>query len=124
MNPYYAVLFASSIEKHMKVIGARYVTTGHIKSGFESLSGRELAIAVAEGMMSFALSIGAETKLSEFERFTPQHITRALAAAKDPQLKMKLQNMPVPMSLDQVDEYMGSVLKGAAAGDFSMVKTL
>jgi alcohol dehydrogenase len=75
-------------------------------------------------MMNFARSIGSETKLSEFPKFTPEHVTRALTAAKDPQLKMKLQNMPVPMNLDQVDEYMGSVLKGAVTGDFSEVKTL
>jgi hypothetical protein len=37
---------------------------------------------------------------------------------------MKLQNMPVPMSTDQVDEYMGSVLEGAMNGDFSKVKSL
>jgi alcohol dehydrogenase len=51
-------------------------------------------------------------------------VERALTAAKDPQLKMKLQNMPVPMSISQVDEYMGSVLEGAVSGDFSRVKTL
>jgi alcohol dehydrogenase class IV len=124
MNPYYSVLFARSIEKHLKAIGARYASAGHVKPGFDSLSGRELAVAVAEGMMGFARSIGAETKLSDFPKFTPAHVARALAAAKDPQLKMKLQNMPVPMSVGQVDEYMGSVLEGASTGDFSKVKTL
>jgi alcohol dehydrogenase class IV len=124
MNPYYTVLFASSIEKQLRVIGACHSAAGHIEAGFESLSGRELAIAVAEGMIHFSRSIGAETRLSEFPKFTPGHVARAIAAAKDPQLKMKLQNMPVPMSIEQVDEYMGSVLEGAAAGDFSKVKTL
>jgi len=124
MNPYYTVLFASSIEKHLKVIGARFAMAGHVKADFESLSGRNLAIAVAEGMMNFSRSIGAEVKLSDFQKFTPQHIARALTAAKDPQLKMKLQNMPTPMSVDQVDEYMGSVLEGAMTGDFSKVKSL
>jgi alcohol dehydrogenase class IV len=124
MNPYYTVLFAGSIEKHLKAMGARYAAAGHVKEGFETLSGRELALAVAQGMMSFALSIGAETKLEDFPKFTREHVTRALTAAKDPQLKMKLQNMPVPMLVEQVDEYMGSVLEGAASGDFSKVKTL
>ncbi|MDR1732929.1 MAG: iron-containing alcohol dehydrogenase [Synergistaceae bacterium] len=124
MNPYYAVLFAGSIEKHLKVMGARYAAAGYMKPGFESLSGRDLAVAVGDGMKAFARSIGAETKLTDFPRFTPAHVTRALTAAKDPQLRMKLQNMPVPMELDQVDEYMGSVLKGAVTGDFAEVKTL
>lgn len=124
MNPYYAVLFARSVEKHMKVMGERYAAAGHMKAGWEKAAGRDLAIAVAEGMMNFARSVGAETKLTDFPKFTSAHVTRALAAAKDPQLKMKLQNMPTPMSLDQVDEYMGSVLKAATTGDFSIVKSL
>jgi alcohol dehydrogenase class IV len=124
LNPYYAILFAPSIEPHLKVIGARYAAAGYMKPGFENFSGRELAVAVATGMMNFAKSIGAETKLRDFPKFTDAHITRALAAAHDPQLKMKLQNMPVPMSADQIDEYMGSVLNGAASGDFSAIRTL
>jgi alcohol dehydrogenase class IV len=124
MNPYYTVLFASSIEKQLRVIGACYAAAGYIEAGFESLSGRELAIAVAKGMMRFARAIGAETKLSDFPKFTPEHVRRTLAAAKDPQLKMKLQNMPVSISTEQVDEYMGSVLEGAVTGDFSKVETL
>jgi alcohol dehydrogenase class IV len=124
MNPYYTVLFATSIEKHLKVIGARYAAAGHMNPDFASLTGRDLAVAAAEGMKAFSRSIGAETRLGEFPKFTPGHVERALAAAKDPQLKMKLQNMPVPMSVGQVDEYMGSVLAGAVSGDFSKVKTL
>ncbi|MDR1378727.1 MAG: iron-containing alcohol dehydrogenase [Synergistaceae bacterium] len=124
MNPYYAVLFAKSIEKHLKVIGSAYAAAGYTQSNYAALGERDLAIAVAKGMMAFARSIDAETTLGEFPKFTPEHITRALTAAKDPQLKMKLQNMPVPMSIDQVDEYMGSVLEGAVRGDFSKVKTL
>ncbi|MDR2179859.1 MAG: iron-containing alcohol dehydrogenase [Synergistaceae bacterium] len=124
MNPYYTVLFASSIERQSRAIGACYAAAGHIEGQLESLSGRELAAAVAGGMMNFSRSIGAETKLSDFPKFTSAHVTRALAAAKDPQLKMKLQNMPVPMSVGQIDEYMGSVLEGAVTGDFSKVKTL
>jgi alcohol dehydrogenase class IV len=124
MNPYYTVLFASAVENQLKAIGACYAAASQMNTGFESLSGRELAIAVAEGMMNFSRSIGAETKLSDFPKFTSAHAARVLAAAKDPQLKMKLQNMPVPMSIGQIDEYMGSVLEGAATGDFSKVKTL
>jgi alcohol dehydrogenase class IV len=124
MNPYYTVLFAASIEKHLKAIGTRYAAAGYMPPGFEALTGRELAVTAAEGMRAFARSIEAETKLSDFPKFTPGHVARALAAAKDPQLEMKLRNMPVPMSLDQVDEYMGSVLEGAVSGDFLKVKTL
>ena len=74
--------------------------------------------------MSFARTIGFPTTLAELDGFSDGHIKRALDAAKDPQLKMKLENMPVPLSTDQVDEYMGPVLQAAATGDLSIIKTL
>ena len=49
---------------------------------------------------------------------------RALAAAKDPQLKMKLENMPVPLTADMIDEYMGPVLQAAKTGDLSLIKNV
>jgi alcohol dehydrogenase len=62
--------------------------------------------------------------LGEVERFTDGHIERALAAAKDPQLKMKLQNMPVPLTTEMVDEYMGPILEAAKDGDLSRIKNV
>lgn len=35
---------------------------------------------------------------------------------------MKLQNMPVSMTADDVDEYMAPVLNAAATGDLSIIK--
>jgi alcohol dehydrogenase len=62
--------------------------------------------------------------LSEVAGFGQAHIDRALAAAKNPQLKMKLQNMPVPLTADMVDEYMGPVLEAARDGDLSLIKNV
>ena len=56
--------------------------------------------------------------------FSEDHIQRALEAAKNPQLEMKLKNMPVPLNRDMIDEYMGPVLKAAATGDFSSIKNV
>jgi alcohol dehydrogenase len=47
-----------------------------------------------------------------------------LAAAKDPQLKMKLENMPVPLTADMIDEYMGPVLQAAKTGDTGLIKSV
>ncbi|MCJ7735889.1 MAG: iron-containing alcohol dehydrogenase, partial [Anaerolineae bacterium] len=46
-----------------------------------------------------------------------------LAAAKNPQLKMKLENMPVALSAETVDEYMGPILRAAVSGDLSIIKS-
>ena len=37
---------------------------------------------------------------------------------------MKLENMPIPLRADQVDEYMGAVLRAAAAGDLNLIREL
>jgi alcohol dehydrogenase len=37
---------------------------------------------------------------------------------------MKLENMPIPMSAEMVDEYMAPVLRAAASGDVSLIKSV
>jgi alcohol dehydrogenase len=37
---------------------------------------------------------------------------------------MKLQNMPVPLTADMVDAYMGPVLEAARDGDLSLIKNV
>ena len=75
-------------------------------------------------MMNYAKSINAPTTLSELPNFSNKYIDKALNVAKDPQLKMKLQNMPVPMTSDDVDTYMSLILEAAAKGDLSIIKEM
>jgi alcohol dehydrogenase class IV len=124
MNPYYTVFFAPAIEEPLRLIGRIYQEAGLTKSDMNKLKGRELGIAVAEGMFELARRIGFPTCLSEVKGFSEAHIDRALAAAKNPQLKMKLQNMPVPLTADMVDEYMGPVLEAARDGNLSLIKNV
>ena len=124
MNPYYTVFFSPAIEKPLKLVGGIYKKAGLLSSDLNTLKGRELGVAVAEAMLELSRKIGFPVKLSEVEGFTQAHIDRCLTAAKNPQLKMKLENMPTPLATDQIDVYMGSVLEAAKSGDFSIVKTL
>jgi hypothetical protein len=75
-------------------------------------------------MVAFSKSINSPTTLAELPGFSEQHIERALAAAKDPQLDMKLKNMPVPLKAALVDEYMAPILAAAKTGDFSLIKNM
>jgi alcohol dehydrogenase len=45
-------------------------------------------------------------------------------AAQDPQLEMKLQNMPIPITAEMVNGAVGSVLQAAEAGKLDLVETL
>ncbi|MBN2588894.1 MAG: iron-containing alcohol dehydrogenase [Sedimentisphaerales bacterium] len=124
MNPYYTVFFAPVIGKPLRLIGEIYKQAGLIKVDLDSLKARLLGIVIAEAMFEFAARIGMPSRLAVIDGFCEEHIERAVNAAKNPQLKMKLQNMPVPLQSDMVDEYMLPVLKAAATGDISIIKNI
>jgi alcohol dehydrogenase len=124
MNPYYTVFFAPAVEDPLKMVGKIYERAGYTEGSVENLSGRELGEAVAKAMLRLSERIGFPTRLEQVDGFTQAHITKALKAAKNPQLKMKLQNMPIPLSAEQVDEYMGPILEAAKTGDISLIKNM
>ena len=124
MNPYYAVFFSKAIEAQLKVVGTVFKTYGYTDAQIEKLEGRALGEAVAKAMIAYAKSINAPTTLSELKGFGESHIQRALSAAKDPQLSMKLKNMPVPMESKDVDVYMEKILRSAQTGDLSLIKEM
>lgn len=124
MNPYYTVFFAPAIEEPLRCIGRLWRRAGLTTTDFQVLAGRELGVAVAEAMLAFARGLGLPTCLADVEGFTPDHIDRALAAAKTPELRMKLQNMPIPLTAEMVDDCMGPVLHAAVQGDLALVPTV
>jgi alcohol dehydrogenase len=124
MNPYYTVFFAPAVEKQLRLVGAIFKRAGFITADLEKLTGKELGVTVAEGMVAFSKSINSPTTLSDLPGFKDEHIKRALAAAKDPQLEMKLKNMPVALDASLVDQYMGPILEAAKIGDFKLIKNI
>ncbi len=124
MNPYYTVLFAPEIEQPLRLVGSIFKQAGYTDADIESLNGRDLGVAVANAMIAFAKAIGFPVTLDEVPGFSDDHVERALTAAKNPQLKMKLENMPVPLTADMVDEYMGPVLQAARTGNLDIIKNV
>ena len=124
MNPYYTVFFAPAIEDRVRAIGGVYRRAGYLDADLDGLSGRALGEAVAGGMIAFSRTIGMPTTLAELPGFTEAHISRALTAAKSPQLRMKLQNMPVPLDACLIDDFMGPVLDAARTGDLHRIRTM
>lgn len=124
MNPYYTVFFAPAIEDVLHSVGEIYRQANFLHADISTLTGRALGEAVAEGMFALARKIGFPTRLGEVSGFSQDHIKRALTAAKNPQLKMKLQNMPVPLTAEMIDEYMGPILEAAREGNLSRIKNV
>lgn len=124
MNPYYTIFFAPAIEEQLQVIGRIYKKYGYIDQDIDSLSGRELGLAVAKGMINFSRFLGFPTCLHEVPGISEGHIDRCLTAAKNPQLDMKLRNMPVSLNADLVEEYMKPILEAAWGGEFNKIKNM
>ena len=122
LNPYYTVLFAPLVQDQLKVAGAIFKEAGYIKEDIGKLSGRDLGLAVAQGMIAFSKDLNFPSTLKEAGA-TREHLERMLTAAKNPQLKMKLQNMPTPMDAEKgdVDRLMKPVLEAAYSGDLSLI---
>jgi alcohol dehydrogenase len=124
MNPYYTVFFAPAIEEKLKVIGRIYREYGYLDEDVDALAGRELGLAVAKGMVRFSTFLDFPTCLRDVKGVTEAHIERCLTAAKDPQLDMKLRNMPVSLNADLVEAYMRPILEAAWGGEFEKIKNM
>jgi alcohol dehydrogenase len=124
MQPYYTVFFSPVIEPQLELTARFFEQSGHLKEGLAGVKGRGLGEAVARGMFEFARTIGFPTTLGDVPGFGQHHIDRALAAAKNPQLKMKLENMPVPLSAETIDAYMQPILQAAKDGDLKRIENI
>jgi alcohol dehydrogenase len=124
LNPYYTVFFAPAIQVPLKAVGKIFEQAGYIQPSINELTGRELGMAVAEGMIAFQKEMCFPTRLVDVPGFQEAHIERAITAAKNPQLRMKLENMPVKLSAETVDEYMIPILQAAKSGDLSLIKNV
>jgi len=124
LGPYYTVFYAPACEEPLRLLGDVYRRAGLLSDALDQLHGRELGVAVARAMIAFLDRAGLPTRLRDVPGVTPDLLERTLAAAKDPQLRMKLENMPVPLTADLVDAYMGPVLRAAYAGDLELVRNL
>ena len=121
MNPYYTVFFAPAVKARVRKIGEIFKRHGYIATDLDALSAKDLGQTVAEGILAFNRKIGFPTTLAEIEGIDSAVLEKILTAAKDPQLESKLQNMPVPLTADLVDRYMGPVLEAAWSGQLGKI---
>ena len=124
LNPYYTVFFAPAVDGPLKLMASICKNAGFADASIDGLECRALGEAVARAMIAFEKRAGVQSTLAEVPGFSEAHIQRALTAAKDPQLKMKLENMPVPLTAEMVDGFMGPVLQAAKTGDLSLIRNV
>jgi len=124
LNPYYTVFFSPAIQDQLQHLAELLSKYGLVEEAAISLQGKDLGIAVAQGLIALSKRVNFPTTLAQIADLTPAHIERALQGAKNPQLSSKLKNMPVPMTADTVDKYMRPILEAAMTGDFNLIKTI
>ena len=124
LNPYYVVFFSTAISQRLKKVIEIYKNAGYINENIENVSGRNLGIILANGMINLSKELNFPITLKDVVGYTVEHKMRCLEAAKDPTLESKLKNMPVPMSSNDVDLYMKSVLDAAECGDMNLIKNM
>ena len=118
MLPYYTVFFAPAIKDKLTKLASifdRYI----VKPSGDQVLGE----IVAGGIMEFYMEINYPSTLGQVSGFGREYIEKALKAARNPQLEMKLKNMPLPLGPSTVDKYMGLVLESAWSGDLSLIKS-
>jgi alcohol dehydrogenase len=123
LNPYYTVFFSHAIQRQLQKLVDLMRKYDLSQDDCLDIKGEELGKCVARGLIAMSQRVGYPTTLADIDGLTTDHITKALQAAKDPMLGSKLQNMPIPMAAEDVDEYMRPVLEAAWAGDFTLIKT-
>lgn len=121
LNPYYTVFFSSAIQAQLKRLAALFSRYGLFAEDIEPLEGRELGLAVAEGLIELSRRVHFPTTFEEIPGFTPSHIEKVIRAAQNPQLDMKLKNMPIALNSSMVETTMKPVLKAAVHGDFRLI---
>jgi alcohol dehydrogenase class IV len=124
LNPYYLVLFSPAIQRQLNELAIVFCREGYLDRDPSALSGRDLALAVATAMQALQTDLGMPTALEKFGEFSAAHIGRAVTAAQNPQLEMKLKAMPVPMDAAMVERYLRPALEAAAEGTLDKTPTL
>ena len=117
LNPYYTVYFAPTLHPQLKKL-ARIFAREDLSPVMIPGDTEALGLYVAKALQNFMERIGVPTALKDIPGFSQAHIDRALKAAKQPHLRMKLNNMPIPFSAKDIDTSMKSILLSAAEGNF------
>ena len=122
LNPYYTLLFSPATQDQLKMAAQVFHDAGYMSKEETKLTGYDLGLAVAQSMLTLWKELGFPTTLKDCGA-TPAHLDRMIKAAKNPQLKMKLNQMPVPMDAERgdIDRLMQPTLEAAFSGDLNLI---
>ncbi len=123
LNLYYTLFFSPAIQEQLKTLGFILREEGFITEDVSKLEGLNLGMTVVRGLTRLLESLKVPISLADAGA-SEKHIARMLNAAKDPALRMKLLNMPIPLNPEKGDmeNYMKPLLEAAFKGRLGEVK--
>lgn len=123
LNVYYTFFFTPVIQEQLKILGLILSEEGFVTEDISKIEGLNLGMAVAKGLARLLEFLRVPTSLAKAGA-TEIHVERMLNAAKDPALRMKLLNMPIPLNPERgdIEKYMKPLLEAAFKGRLEDVK--
>jgi alcohol dehydrogenase class IV len=124
LNLYYAVLFARYTEEQNHTIASMLQQIDCINKSVRlaKLKERKLALEMVQGLFKFYKRIGFPRSLM-LAGVPREQIKVMLEESKNPQLAMKLANMPLPLDIKRgdIENLMAPTLKAAYKGEVALV---
>lgn len=135
-QPYALAFFGPAIEEQARELGDILQEYGFLSSlgrGYGQFHGKDLGVAVAEGLRELNSSLGVPPNIADLG-FTDAHADRILAAASNPALRSKFQQAPINLlvtedgkvnekaSRENIEAHLRPLIEAARTGDFSKIK--
>lgn len=112
MLPYYVAYYGKNISKKLEVI-----------ANLMNLDlSNNLTKSTVEGLFAFYRTIGQPTKISDYQEFPKDFISKAIKDAS--QNQMKLDNMPRPIPAEKREKILKTILEGAWNGHIDKILKL
>jgi alcohol dehydrogenase class IV len=112
MLPYYVAYYGKNISKKLEII-----------ANIMNLDlNNNLTKTIVEGLFAFYRTIGQPTKISDYQEFPKDFISKAIKDAS--QNQMKLDNMPRPIPAEESDKILKIILEGAWNGHIEKILKL
>jgi alcohol dehydrogenase len=124
MNPNHVVPFAPAVGQLLWMLANVFKDARLTEADMDALSGRDLSMAAPKAIVELSQRAGFRTTRGEVEGFAQRYMAGTFTAAKSPQLKMKLENMPVPLTGQMVDDCRRSALEATRTGDLGLIKNV
>jgi len=124
LNPYFLIPFSLAIPRQLKKLAEVLAKYKLIASYPGKIAPPSLAYVIAQGLQYFYQQVGFPQSFKEIPGYTSAHLERLLEMVANPQLRSKLQNMPLPLTSETAHKLFTEVFQAAEKGDLSRLRPL